>query len=221
MPFSLEPSELKAYVCGQLNHLFPDGRAVEAAIEDALPATFERLEHCFHHIGQFYYRQNGRVVFNHLNTDQYAAFLYLLSNVIHKRETDRDTATKLYALNKALHGLDVFYAVELPSIFCFTHPVGTVIGRAVFQDYFCAYQNVTVGGDLDGNLPTIGRGVVMYGGSRVVGRSVVGDNVLISAGASILGQEIPSGMVASGASPNILLHPTRRDVVRDVFEDQP
>ncbi|MBF0323942.1 MAG: serine acetyltransferase [Alphaproteobacteria bacterium] len=221
MNLSLPPQDLAVYVGRQLDHFFPDGAGARSAVTEAFPHALSRVEHCFRHVGQRYFQRDGQAVFDHLNTDQYAAFLYLLANSIHRADGDLRVAAKLYALNKALHGLDVFYAVELPDIFCFVHPVGTVIGRGAFQDYFCAYQNVTVGGDLDGNLPVLGRGVVMYGGSRVVGRAQLGDNVLVSAGASILGQTVPSDCVVAGASPSLSTRPTRRDVVRDVFEDRP
>lgn len=220
MKLSLRQGELAAYVDRQLGHFYPDGGDCTAALAITVPVALERLEHCFLHVGQRYYRRDGQAVFDYLNTDHYAAFLYLIANSIHRREGDERVAAKLYGLNKALHGLDVFYAVELPAIFCFVHPVGTVIGRGQFQDYFCAYQNVTVGGDLDGNLPRLGHGVVMYGGSRVVGRSVLGDNVLVSAGASIIGQDVPSNSVVGGASPNLTFRVARRDVVGDVFEDR-
>ena len=37
---------------------------------------------------------------------------------------------KLYALNKAMASVDLFYQVELPDIFTFDHPLGSVMGRA-------------------------------------------------------------------------------------------
>ncbi|AVM74865.1 LbetaH domain-containing protein [Magnetospirillum gryphiswaldense] len=219
MKLSLAPSALSAYLQRQLENFFPDGGTCND-LTRFLPRALERLEHCFLHIGQRYYRQDGQTCFDHLNSDQYAAFLYLVANTIHRGQGDERLATKLYVLNKALHALDVFYAVELPDIFCFVHPVGTVIGRGRFQDYFCAYQNCTIGGDLDGNLPTIGRGVVLFGGSRVVGTATIGNNVLVSAGTSILGQDVPDDMTAFGRSPDIGFRPARRSVITDIFEDR-
>jgi serine O-acetyltransferase len=37
-------------------------------------------------------------------------------------------ADRIYYLNKALNGLDLFYEVEMPDVFYLDHPVGTVIG---------------------------------------------------------------------------------------------
>src|SRR5437588_860224 len=78
---------------------------------------------------------------------------------------DPRLAACVYGLNKALHGLDVFYEVELPTIFAFQHPVGTVLGRAHYSNYLLVYQRCTVGSTLSGESPTFEPGVVLFGGS--------------------------------------------------------
>lgn len=52
-----------------------------------------------------------------LYSDQYAMFLYLLSNTIHRRTDWQSLCDKLFFLNKALYGIDAFYEVEFPDIF--------------------------------------------------------------------------------------------------------
>src|SRR5205823_183490 len=89
----------------------------------------ERAEHCFSRINLKYFNDGATTRFDHLHTDQYAVFLYLLANTIFRAGGDTRLAAKVYALNKALHGVDAFYEVELPSVFAFQHPVGTVLGR--------------------------------------------------------------------------------------------
>jgi len=221
MIFSLQPAELASYLARQIEAFFPDGKLNLTEVRRHVDTALERLEHCFRHVGQSYFRRDGMPFFNHGHTDHYAAFLYLFSNAVYRAGGDEGLAGKAYALNKALHALDAFYAVELPPVFCFVHPVGTVIGRAEFGDFFCAYQNCTVGGDLDGNRPRIGRAVVMYGGSRIIGASSIGDNCLISAGTSVIGQDVASGSIVFGRSPDLIFKPNRRDIVADVFEYQP
>ncbi len=56
-------------------------------------------------------------------------------------------------------------------MFAVQHPVGTVLGRASYSDYFICYHNCTVGANLDNDYPSFGRGIVMYGGSRVIGKT--------------------------------------------------
>jgi serine O-acetyltransferase len=122
-------------------------------------------------------------------------FLYFLSNTIWREEGDLDLASKVYYLNKVLHSVDVFYEVELPDIFRFLHPIGTVLGRGTYSDYFVVYQGCTVGADPPGTYPTIGKGVVMYPGSAIVGKCNIGHNCFVSTGTVIKGQEIPSDLV--------------------------
>lgn len=218
-PFSttLPPAALAEYVTRQLTLFFPDGdetREVRGALRDALG----RMEHCVRHVRMKGWWDDSGPRFNHLHTDQYAVFLYYLSNTAHRKGIV-NLAAKAYALNKALHGLDAFYEVELPSIFALVHPVGTVLGRASYDDYFCSFQNVNVGADFDENHPVIGKGVVMYGGARVIGTARIGDNCIISAGCSVIGGEVPDDQIAFGQHPNGATKPTRRNVVRDVFND--
>ena len=157
------------------------------------------------------------VFFDHLHTDHYATFLYFLSNTVYRREGPTPLAARVYALNKALHGLDAFYEVELPDIFFLQHPVGTVLGRANYADYFCVYQRTSVGSSLDGSRPTFGEGVVMYGGSAVIGRCTIGDNCWLSVNTLVMDSDVPSNSLVFGASPGLVVKPTSRDVRRDVF----
>ena len=127
-------------------------------------------------------------------------------------------ADKAYALNKALHALDAFYEVELPDVFAVQHPVGTVLGRATYSDYFICYHNCTVGANLDNDYPAFGRGVVMYGGSRVIGKTVIGDNSFVSTGAIVIdGGKCEPDSVLHGIYPNARRSRTGRNVMRDIF----
>ena len=215
---SLSRDDLTEYVARQMDALFPDGFPVRPQLKRYVTAALERMEHCVLRAGFKGFHTKDGPRYHHLHTDQHAMFLYFLSNTVFQMGGPVPLAEKAYALNKALHGLDVFYEVDLPAVFALVHPVGTVLGRATYGDYFCAYQNVSVGADLDDNHPAFGEGVVMYGGSRVIGKSNVGDNCLISAGATLLGGDVSSNSVAFGQYPNIETKPTRHNVIKDIFK---
>lgn len=217
MKLVLTHNELASYLSNQMDRFFPDGRDGRQEIDRYLPDTLGRVEHCFSHICMRYFNDNGDTNFDHLNTDQYAAFLYLFGNTVYRAGGSPSLFTKAYALNKALHGLDVFPAVALPDIFYFVHPVGTVIGRAEFENYFCIYQNCSVGGDVAEILPKFGKGVVMYAGSRVIGESTVGANCLIATGTVILNSNVPDNTVSFGQHPNVVSRPTRHNVIEVAF----
>jgi acetyltransferase-like isoleucine patch superfamily enzyme len=58
---------------------------------------------------------------------------------------------------------------------------------------------------------------VLFGGASVIGDGTLGDNVWLSVGATVMDQDVPSGHVVFGRSPDLVLKPTRRDVKRDLF----
>ena len=95
-----------------------------------------RAEICFAASLNKYYKRDGGIFFNPYQSGQYSVFLYFLSNTIWKNESGGLTADKIYYLNKALNGVDLFYEVEMPSIFFLDHPVGSVLGRAKYGEGF-------------------------------------------------------------------------------------
>lgn len=217
LKLTIEKNDLAAYVERQLSHFFPDGQVTRRTLLPYIDNALQRLTYCFSHIKLKYYFDGKYVLFNHLNTDQYAMFLYFLSNSIYKAGGDLILASKVYALNKALHAIDVFYEVQLPDICLFSHPVGTVLGRGKFSNYFVIYQHCTVGSNLDGIYPRLGEGVVMYCGSGVIGNCTVGNNCWLSVATQVLDMDLPSDSIAFGKSPDIVIKPTGRNVVRDIF----
>jgi serine O-acetyltransferase len=216
---TLSPGELTEYVSRQLSGAFPDREVKPAELEAHVASALERLEHCFSHVHAKYYFDGKTARFDHLHTDQYASFLYLLSNTIHRRGGDLRLASKIYALNKALHALDVYYEVELPSIFCFQHCVGTVIGRATFGDYLYVYQRVTIGGSFpERRYPRFGQGVVLFSGACVTGEAVIGDNVWFSINAVVMDETVEDNSIVFGRSPRAERRTTSsRSVRRDFF----
>lgn len=214
---SLNKNELIRYVAKQVSFHFPDTEVAVDRLAPAVSRALQRLEYCFSKINIKYFFDGTSVLFNHLNTDQYAAFLYYLSNTIWQEEKDSALAAKIYYLNKCLNCIDAFYEVTLPDVFLLVHPVGTVLGRGEYKDYFVAYQRVTVGGNKDLEYPRLGKGVAMYGGSALIGKCEIGDNCLISFGTMVMETAIPPGMVVFGKYPDIVYKKTRKSVIERYF----
>ena len=135
---------LADYVSRQMNHFFPFEQGDEAVIESSMEQTLRRVEHCFQRISHPSYSLEGRAMFNIFNSDQYAAFLCILGGEIHRQHPHHPTAQKSFALNKALHGLNCMYDVELPQVFWLLHTVGTVIGKAIYGNYLVLRQGCTM-----------------------------------------------------------------------------
>jgi serine O-acetyltransferase len=214
---SLPRTDLALYVRKQFEALFPDGTDL-GDLQKLVDLALGRVEHCFARVRLKGFFANGEAQFSHWHSDQYAIFLYYLANSAFRERPGHPVADKAYALNKALHALDAYYEVGLPDVFAVQHPVGTVLGRATYSDYFICYHNCTVGANLDDDYPAFGRGVVMYGGSRVIGKTALGDNTLVSTGAIVIdGGVIEPDSVLHGIYPNVRRSPTGRNVLREIF----
>jgi len=208
---SLDAEGLAAYAAAQINGLFPDGETVSpAALMDAVGGALPRLEHCFVHIDNKYFFDGEGAVFNHLHGDQYAMWLYLLANELHRRGGPASICSKLFLLNKSLHGVDAFYEVELPSIFLLVHPLGTVLGRGNYSDFFVAYQRCGVGSNHD-VYPSFGRHVTLRPGSAVLGTCTIGDHCQIATESLVLDRDLPDHTLYIGNPKTATLR--RQDTV--------
>ena len=200
MSLTLTPFDadtLVGYVVRQMRHFFPDKEKSDRVIEGIINHTLRRVEHCFQRISHPAYSLEGRAMFNIFNSDQYAAFLCLLGGEIHRQHPHHPTAQKSFALNKALHGLNCMYDVELPQVFWLLHTVGTVIGKAIYGNYLVVRQGCTIGA-LRGEYPVTGQGFIMSAGCSLIGRSSIGDNVMLGLGTTLLENDIPADTLVCG-----------------------
>ncbi len=152
---------------------------------------------------------DGRDVhFSTLMSVQYMNFLYRISHALYLKYGSCQSADQIYYLNKIMHGNDWFYAINLPVHFHCEHPLGSVLGRADYGDYFFVYQGTTVGGNRTKGVlsyPSIGSNVIMFANSTILGNSVIGTNVVISAGTQIINEIIPNNCIVFGKSPNLII----------------
>ncbi|MBX9881064.1 MAG: hypothetical protein K2X73_03740 [Sphingomonas sp.] len=198
---SLPAERLASLAARQCNNVLPDGEDVSPDdLMSAIPAALGRLEYCFQAIDNKYFFDGQAAVFNHLHGDQYCMWLYILSNELYRQGAPSSLSAKLFMLNKALHGCDIFYEVTLPSIFLVVHPLGTVLGRANYGDYFVAYQRVGVGSNRD-VYPTFGKHVTLRPGAAVLGRSMIGDHCQIATESLVLDRDVPAGTLYIGRPP--------------------
>lgn len=206
--------ELCQYVARQLEKFYPDGLDQDAAIilSVHMDAALERLECC---IGAVRMWTPGQ--FDHLHSSQYTIFLYYLANTVWKATGNKTLCAKLFGLNKALNGIDLFYEIDMPEVFFIGHSVGIVFANATYGNYLVVYQNSTVGKN-HGVGPILGEGVVMYPGTAIIGRCEVGPGTVISQGVSLINTNTPGHCtVYSGDQGKVLVKPGGRDVLADIF----
>ena len=198
LKLSLSLRELCRYCCKQLNLFYPDGdEVVPTFLTTYVRSALERYEYCFSHVNNKYVFDGRNVFFNHLNSDQYATFLYFLANNIFQSSGSSSVCDKLFLLNKQIHGLDLFYEVALPDIFLLVHPVGTVLGRAQYANYFVAYQRCGVGSNHN-QSPSFGQHFTMRPGSSALGSVTTGDYCQLSTGALVIDEQIDGNSTVFG-----------------------
>lgn len=171
---------------------------------DSVEAALGRVRTCFSRLKNKYYQRGDSCVFAPGHTGQYAIFLYYLSHTLRHAAGEAEAASGVYALNKMLHNVDLYFDVALPEVFYLDHPLGTVIGRGTFSNYFQFRQNCTVGNN-HGVFPVFGENVQMWSGVTVVGNCRIGDHVTLSAGTYVKDEDIPSYSLVFGRSPNLVI----------------
>ena len=197
--------EINQLVAKQLDHLFLFKASEQAVLDASIKTALRKCERCFAVTPNKYYTRDGKAYFNPFHSGQYTIFLYFLSHAVFTEHPERRSlADRLYYLNKALNGLDLFYEVEMPDVFFLDHPVGSVLGRAQYGTSFSFSQNCTVGNN-KGIFPIIGNNVQMMSGSKILGNCSIGDNAIIAANTYVKDTNIPSDSLVFGDSPNLII----------------
>lgn len=186
LQISLTENELAEYLSRQINIFFPSKKLV--GVDEILKIqnlALPKVEFCFSKINIKYFFVDKNSIFNHLNGDQYSMFLYFMCHIAYKEFNNIDLASKIYLLNKSLHGVDAFYEVDLPDVFVFIHPLGTVLGRASYKDFLVVYQKCGVGTN-KGRQPELGKYLTLHPGASVLGDSIIGNNCSVASDSLVI-----------------------------------
>jgi serine O-acetyltransferase len=122
-----------------------------------------------------------------------ALLLYYLARAL-RHVGELRLATRVFLVNKALHGIDLFPDIEMPAHFLIGHTVGMVFAKADYGEWCIFHQGCTVGRLLDAR-PTLANGVVMYPNSSIIGRCNVGPNTVLSAGVQLINTDTPGDCI--------------------------
>lgn len=182
--------------------------------------ALNRFEKCMAECSNKYINSRNRVEFRLTHSVSYTIFLYLLSNQLFI-QGDEDTATYIYYLNKIMHSVDWFYAINLPDIFMAEHPLGSVLGRAKYGDYFMIYQGCTVGGNRNQSglfYPELKNHVIMYANSTVIGKTHIGSHVVVSSGAYLKDEVVPDNCIVFGQSPDLIIKRKKPEEMNEMFK---
>lgn len=205
MNITITRNDLKALLLSQIQNNFLLTNDDENVLSDSIiSAALSRIEICFaENLNKYYRDDNGELLFNPYHSGQYTIFLYFLSKEVWKLGNSV-LADKIYYLNRMMNSCDLFYQVDMPDIFHLDHPLGSVIGRGTFKDYFLFQQNCTVGNN-GGIFPIFGEFVWLFAYATVIGDTTIGNNVFVSAGTFIKDEQIPDNSIVFGQSPNLII----------------
>ncbi len=104
-------------------------------------------------------------------------------------------------------GIEIHPAAKIGKGLFIDHGMGVVIGETTeIGDNCTLYQNVTLGGtgkDHGKRHPTLGNNVLVGAGAKVLGPFTVGDNARVAAGAVVLA-EVPPDATAVGVPARVV-----------------
>ena len=104
-------------------------------------------------------------------------------------------------LNENITGIEIHPGAQIGRGVFIDHGMGVVIGEtAIVGDYSLIYQGVTLGGtgkESGKRHPTLGENVVVGAGAKVLGNIQIGNNVRIGAGSVVL-RDVPSDCTVVG-----------------------
>lgn len=110
-------------------------------------------------------------------------------------------------ISRFLTGIEIHPGATIGKGIFIDHGMGVVIGEtAIIGDYTLIYQGVTLGGtgkDRGKRHPTIGENVVVGAGAKVLGNIEIGNNVRIGAGSVVL-RDVPSDCTVVGIPGRIV-----------------
>ena len=151
-----------------------------------------------------------------VSADEYTSFLVFLAASAYAAGR-LDVAETSYLINRRMNGFDCFYTRSMPDVFHLEHPLGAVLGNAVYGNYFVCYQAVTIGGDRQFHYPTLREGVVMYAHSSAIGSCELGANSCVGANAMIFNDVLECDMVLKCQSGAIVKAPNKFNNIDHYF----
>ena len=110
-------------------------------------------------------------------------------------------------IGRWLTGIEIHPGATIGKGVFIDHGMGVVIGEtAIIGDYALIYQGVTLGGtgkEIGKRHPTLGENVIVGAGAKVLGNLQIGSNVRIGAGSVVL-RDVPSDCTVVGIPGRIL-----------------
>lgn len=137
----------------------------------------------------------------------HALILHRLAHRLYKKK--RFFISRLISqLNRALTGIEIHPGATIGKGILIDHGMGVVIGEtAEVGDRVTIYHGTTLGGtgkEKGKRHPTVGNDVIIGAGAKLLGPIVVGDNAKIGANSVVL-KDVPEGATVVGIPGKIVI----------------
>lgn len=127
-------------------------------------------------------------------------------------------ARALSQFGRLITGIEIHPGAQIGRRFFVDHGSGVVIGETtIIGDDVTLYQGVTLGGtgkEHGKRHPTIGNNVVIGAGARVLGNITIGENSRVGAGSVVL-RDVPDNSTVVGVPGHIVFREGKRVVITD------
>jgi serine acetyltransferase len=128
-------------------------------------------------------------------------------------------ADAVYYSSRIRTSSDIFYRSDIGECFMPTHPIGTCLdSHATYGVGLRLFNGVHIGPNKflgvdakDMKHPKIGDGVILLANSSIYGKSILGNNVIVSQGSVIVDEAIPDNCIVIGQSPNLRALPNKNN----------
>lgn len=118
-------------------------------------------------------------------------------------------------INRFITGIEIHPGAQIGSGFFIDHGMGVVIGETTIIGQGCVlFQGVTLGGtgkETGKRHPTLGNNVLVSAGAKVLGNIIIGNNVKIGAQSVVL-KDVPDNCTVVGVPGRIVVREGRRVV---------
>ncbi|MEQ1647207.1 MAG: serine O-acetyltransferase [Hyphomicrobiaceae bacterium] len=192
----LNHSDVDAHLIGQtFEQVLKDHPELSEIFRADLQAVFERDPACSRYIEPLLYFKG----FHALVTHRFAHELW--------KEGRHDFALYLQSQASRIFAVDINPATRMGRGIMLDHGTGIVIGEtAVIGDNVSILQDVTLGGngkETGDRHPKIGNNVLLAAGAKVLGNIRVGDCSKVAAGSVVL-QDVPANKTVAGVPAKIV-----------------
>ena len=117
-----------------------------------------------------------------------------------------------------LTGVEIHPAAQIGNRLFIDHGMGVVVGEtSIVGDDVTMYQGATLGGTGKEKLkrhPTIGNGVVIGAGAKILGNIQIGNNSRIGAGSVVL-RDVPDDSTVVGVPGHVILRHGKHVIITD------